>query len=208
MGFRVEHPPLLGPLDEPYSSFALALFVVGEYQEEVLEHLREPKALLAVQFLAAVCGADVSYCGEAALRARGSVDGDEGVPRPVLVHAVSGRDEGVVVALDDFWPQVVVGRGDPEAVVLEELLLVLGDAGAVPGPPLGADVRGRGGVRVVAGRGQGEAVVGVVLGREDGAGEEEVAADEAGKVPHAQGEGGCRREFGKEDYGRVGCRVR
>jgi len=86
----------------------------------------------------------------------------------------------VVVGLYDLRAEVVVGRGNVEAVAGVKVGLRGGHVLRVPGPALGAD-GGRGAVvGVVAARGQGETVVRVLLPGQHLAAQDEVPTDEAG----------------------------
>ena len=95
-------------------------------QVAVLQHLRKPEALLEVRIAPAVGDVHVVDAREAAADAARLVDGEEGLPRPLLVDGVAGGAVGVVVALDDLGPQHVAAAGDPEAGALVEGLLVGG----------------------------------------------------------------------------------
>ena len=127
------------------------------------------------------------------------LDGQERIPRPLLVLWVASGAVRVVVALDDLGAEDVVRRLDPESGRSRECGLVLGrgrvvgcvggEAVVLPAENLGADVGGGGDVRVVAGVGELEAEVDVLGHVEGEAAEDEVAAAEAGEMLRDEIEG-------------------
>lgn len=119
-------------------------------QEQVLERLGEPEALLQVNLGTAAGRHDVGEAAEAAGRAGRGVDGGEGVPRPAPVAGLARQHVTVVEALDGLGPQFVGRVGRVEAGGSEEGHLLGRHAGGIPRPALGRDAGRRGRVRVCA----------------------------------------------------------
>lgn len=108
MRLRVENPRII------VRGIDLPRRVVRLDQVAVLEDLGEPEALLEVVEAAAAGRVDVVDGAVPHAGAARRVDGQERVPRPVLVLGVARRAVRVVEALDHLRPQHVAAGADPE----------------------------------------------------------------------------------------------
>lgn len=164
--------------------FDLPISIFSLNNVSVLENLcKEIRLLKIVVTLAGIL--HILQSGEPGPGAACGIDVHKSVPCPVLVLGVPGRAVGIVIRLNHLGTQIVVAVGDPEAVLVVKVALVLWwvlatSGNVAPVPVLGANAGPRSGVRLVAAFCEFDTKVDVLLFAETKSTENKITARKTG----------------------------
>lgn len=152
------------------------------YDIRILHHFCEKEALLIICLGTAIRRIYITNTRETTVGAARGVDGNKGIPSPVLISSIASDSISIIVAFDDFGAGDVNRVSDIEAVLVVKLGIVFIKASGVPGEDLRPNASLSTNVRIVATGDKLKTKVDNVLSSKDGAAENEISSVETGKM--------------------------